>query len=32
MGYASSLSVVLLGLILIITVIMYSAMLRGEKE
>lgn len=32
MGYASALSVVLLGLILIITVIMYSAMLRGEKE
>jgi len=32
MGYASALSVVLLGLILIITVIMYSAMLRGERE
>ncbi len=32
MGYASALSVVLLGLILIITVVMYSAMLRGEKE
>ena len=32
MGYASSLSVVLLGLILIITVIMYSAMLKGERE
>ena len=30
MGYASALSVVLLGLILIITVIMYSAMLKGE--
>ena len=32
MGYASSLSVVLLGLILIITVIMYAAMLKGEKD
>ena len=30
MGYASALSVVLLGLILIITVIMYGAMLKGE--
>jgi len=32
MGYASALSVVLLGIILIITVIMYSMMLHGEKE
>lgn len=32
MGYASALSVVLLGLILIITVIMYGAMLKGEKD
>jgi len=32
MGYASALSVVLLGLILIITVIMYSTMIRGEKD
>ncbi len=32
MGYASALSVVLLGLILIITVITYGAMLRDEKD
>ena len=32
MGYESALSVVLLGLILIITVIMYGAMLKGEKD
>lgn len=32
MGYASALSVVLLGLILIITVITYGTMLRDEKD
>ena len=32
MGYASSLSVVLLGIILLITVVMYAIMLKGEKD
>ena len=32
MGYASALSVVLLGIILLVTVVMYSVMLRGEKD